>query len=70
MAVIYLRHPTHGEKVACSVQEADFDARSGWVRFEPEDVTDEAPQAPDVPNFLAVRRRGRPRKELTDGNGG
>ena len=65
MAVIYLRHPIHGEKVAVMEQEAQADEKNGWVRY-----TVDAPAAPvevevpDVPNFLAQRRRGRPPKVL------
>lgn len=33
MAVIYLKHPKHGTKVACSEEEAAYDAKSGWERF-------------------------------------
>lgn len=35
MAVIYLRHERHGAKVATSDLEADYDAKSGWERFDP-----------------------------------
>jgi len=33
MAVIYLKHPTHGHKVACSDIEADYDENHGWERY-------------------------------------
>jgi hypothetical protein len=33
MAVIYLAHPIHGTKVACSNMEADFDEQNGWERY-------------------------------------
>jgi hypothetical protein len=33
MAVIYLKHPVHGHKVACSDMEADFDEQNGWERY-------------------------------------
>lgn len=45
MAVIYLRHPKHGVKIATMDLEADYDEQNGWERFDP----DEAP----------VQRRGR-----------
>jgi hypothetical protein len=32
MAVIYLEHPKHGEKVACSEIEAAIDEKNGWAR--------------------------------------
>lgn len=31
--VIYLRHPTHGTKVAVGEQEAQADEKNGWVRY-------------------------------------
>lgn len=34
MAVIYLEHPKHGKKVACSEDEAKFDEKNGWSRFQ------------------------------------
>lgn len=33
MAVIYLMHPVHGHKVACSDMEADHDESHGWERY-------------------------------------
>jgi len=33
MAVIYLKHPVHGHKVACSDFEADYDETHGWKRY-------------------------------------
>jgi hypothetical protein len=33
MAVIYLKHPVHGHKVACSDMEADHDETHGWERY-------------------------------------
>ena len=33
MAVIYLKHPVHGHKVACSDIEADYDENHGWERY-------------------------------------
>jgi hypothetical protein len=52
MAVIYLRHPIHGVKVASMDLEADADIENGWERFDPEQVT------PQVDNAI-VRRRSR-----------
>ncbi len=34
MAVIYLRHPVHGTKVAFMEAEAVYDEKNGWVRFD------------------------------------
>lgn len=45
MAVIYLKHPKHGSKVACSEVEAAHDRENGWVDYDP--------AAPVVPAFLA-----------------
>ena len=57
MAVIYLRHPVHGSKVATMDMEANYDEMHGWMRYDPdsadEDVNEMAP------------RRGRPRKVET-----
>jgi len=33
--VIYLRHETHGEKVASEENEARFDESHGWKRYDP-----------------------------------
>ena len=56
MAVIYLKHPTHGAKVATMDLEADADERNGWERY----TLGEEVQ----PAFLnQLPRRGRPRKE-------
>ena len=35
MAVIYLRHPNHGAKVAISEMEAENDMQNGWKEFDP-----------------------------------
>ena len=40
MAVIYLKHPTHGAKVAISEEEAKQDERNGWSRFNVGDTSD------------------------------
>jgi len=37
VAVIYLRHERHGEKVACGEAEARHDESHGWRRFDPHD---------------------------------
>jgi hypothetical protein len=37
MAVIYLKHPEHGVKVACLDLEAEADIENGWERFDPND---------------------------------
>ena len=55
MAVIYLRHPVHGTKVACAESEADYDEKNGWVRYDLGDV-----EPPVTVNEMR-RPRGRPR---------
>jgi hypothetical protein len=55
MAVIYLRHPKHGVKVATMDLEAAYDEENGWERFAPTEMT-------NTPSNAIVRRRGqRPR---------
>ena len=73
MAVIYLKHPIHGAKVAASDIEAQMDRANGWEEFDPTAPAAPAPLEPaqtvaiaeEPVNSLAVepRRRGRPRKE-------
>jgi len=55
MAVIYLRHPIHGAKVATMEMEAIYDERNGWERYTP-GVENEQDAAPPV-NALGRRRR-------------
>lgn len=52
MAIIYLRHPVHGAKVATMEAEAVYDEGNGWKRFDP----NEAPAALPDPavNILAA----------------
>jgi hypothetical protein len=66
MAVIYLKHPVHGHKVACSDIEADHDESHGWERYtvatpaeviEVEEVEPEVEAAPA--NALEVKTRRR-----------
>ena len=60
MAVIYLRHATHGAKVAISDKEADNDRENGWEVYDPNDL--DAELAPV--NELQPRRRSRRTQEL------
>lgn len=46
MAVIYLKHPVHGAKVASTDMEANEDRKNGWEDFDP--------TVPAVPAFLQV----------------
>jgi hypothetical protein len=66
MAVIYLRHPVHGAKVACSDMEANFDISHGWEVFDPTAPAD--PPAPEPPQVNELPRRGRPRR-IAEPNG-
>ena len=61
MAVIYLRHPVHGAKVACMEAEAVYDEKNGWVRFDVDDLENK----PVTVNEMK-RPRGRPRIEVAD----
>ena len=54
MAVIYLRHPKHGVKVATMDLEADYDEQNGWERFELDDDSGRSDQR-------SVEASGRPR---------
>ena len=60
MAAIYLQHPIHGTKVATMELEAQYDEKSGWVRYNPSTHSDPVVEAAPV-NTLEVKR-GRPRK--------
>lgn len=59
---IYLRHPTHGQKVAIAEEEAVADEENGWERFDPEQVTN----APVSDNVLPRRRGRSPRVDDDD----
>lgn len=75
MAVIYLRHPVHGAKVAISEMEAENDMQNGWEEFDPSDTAapdDEPVEFADLepasaePVNQLPRRRGRRPKEATE----
>jgi len=67
MAVIYLKHPIHGHKVACNDMEADYDENHGWERYTvdtpivQESVVEEIePEVEAAPaNALEVKTRRR-----------
>ena len=60
---IYLKHPTHGTKIATLEMEAAFDEEHGWVRYNPHDIEEiEEEQQEVVVNQLQAKRRGRPPK--------
>ena len=60
MAVIYMKHPIHGAKVATMELEAIADEENGWVRYTL-GTPDEEVVAPV--NVLEVKRR---RKVVTE----
>ena len=65
MAVIYLRHPIHGAKVACSDLEAQHDMNLGWEVFDPTAPAEPEPVEPEpAPPVNEMPRRGRPRKNV------
>ena len=67
MAVIYLKHPVHGAKVAISEQEAIYDEMNGWMRYDVATPTIAADVDEPVVNEMAVsKRRGRPRATQAD----
>ena len=55
MPVIYLKHPTHGAKVAVLEQEAEFDEQNGWTRYTLSEPQSEPALTPV--NELRPRRR-------------
>jgi len=71
MAEIYLMHYRHGIKIATMEMEAQYDEQNGWTRFDPEDMVEDEPAAPELEPLIAdeepanlltePRRRGRPR---------
>lgn len=65
MAVIYLKHPTHGAKVATMELEAEYDEQNGWVRYTPDQSDIELPSFLQEPvNELAPPKKGRQRKTV------
>ncbi len=57
MAVIYLEHPRHGQKVAMSDSEAAFDMANGWKKFDPIARRDEAEKAKQEAAAPVVERK-------------
>ena len=51
--VIYLKHPTHGAKVATLDLEAEMDERNGWVRYNPDTPSD----SEEAVNTLVAKRK-------------
>lgn len=65
MAVIYLKHPKFGTKVATLDQEADYDKEHGWEEYDPLDDVDSADDNVKILNTLQLKRRGKLRQENT-----
>jgi len=53
---IYLRHPTHGTKVASIDMEAQYDEQNGWERFDPT-AEEDAVEAPADNAIVKTRKR-------------
>ena len=58
MTIIYLNHPTHGNKVATMEMEAEFDEKNGWIRYTDDTPSEEV--IADPVNTLDVKRRRKP----------
>ncbi len=56
MAVIYMKHPIHGAKVATMELEALADEENGWVRYTLDTPPEKVEEAAPV-NVLEVKRR-------------
>ena len=55
---IYLRHPKHGNKVAISDMEVAFDEKNGWVRYNPDTLSEVVePEVVEPVNALKRRRK-------------
>lgn len=72
MAVIYLRNPEGGAKVACSEMEAQYDEANGWRRFDPDNPDAVFPEPVPLPpepepqwpvRALALNKDGSERKK-------
>jgi len=55
--LIYLRHPTHGTKVATMELEAQADEQNGWERYDPDEPVAVMVDTPT--NALETKRRRR-----------
>jgi len=57
MAIIYLRHPQHGSKVASMEAEVEHDYKHGWEEYDPNAQEEDVEETPVVENALAPRSR-------------
>jgi hypothetical protein len=63
MAVIYMRHPEHGAKIAISQEEAIYDETFGWSRYNPDTPDDAADDDEDeLVNVMAETPRRKRRR--------
>ena len=62
---IYLKHPTHGVKVATMELEAVADEKNGWTRYNPDTPSDSEDAAPV--NALGTKRKYTRRTEVVEG---
>jgi hypothetical protein len=53
---IYLKHPTHGTKIATMEVEAEYDETNGWVRYNPDTPLVDVAE-PEAVNALKRRRK-------------
>ena len=68
MPIIYLKHPTHGTKVATVDAEAEYDEQNGWVRYTLDtplisleiETVEEITEVAAPVNTLEVKRRRKP----------
>ena len=61
MPVIYMKHDVHGAKVANIEAEAVADEENGWVRYNPDTLSE--PEAAPV-NVLEVKSRRKTTAEV------
>jgi len=54
---IYLRHFLHGSKVATCEQEAQYDEKHGWVRYDPEAERNKTPSDVVPLNALSMKKK-------------
>lgn len=55
--VIYLIHPRHGNKVACSEAEAKYDETKGWKRSGVKVAPPEPVKVVEVENVALIHQR-------------
>jgi hypothetical protein len=58
--IIYLKHPRHGEKIASSEMEAEYDEQNGWQRYTLDEPDEPADEPVAVNHMLGRRRRKEP----------